>query len=79
MTKYSDETWVMPTETVSQWPIRRPTADHLAAHADEIAMTVNYITDDGFIHVRRAGESIGHYLGPSARWFTRARSGAGGV
>lgn len=27
----------------------------LAAHADEIAMTVNYITDDGFIHVRRAG------------------------
>ena len=27
----------------------------LAAHADEIAMTVNYITDEGFIHVRRAG------------------------
>lgn len=27
----------------------------LAAHADEIAMTVNYVTDEGFIHVRRAG------------------------
>lgn len=27
----------------------------LAAHADEIAMTVNYITEEGFIHVRRAG------------------------
>ena len=25
----------------------------LAAHADEIAMAVNYITEDGFIHVRR--------------------------
>lgn len=27
----------------------------LAAHADEIAMSVNYVTDDGFIHVRRTG------------------------
>src|ERR1041384_4776557 len=27
----------------------------LAAHADEIAMAVNYITDDGFIYVRRMG------------------------
>jgi putative aminopeptidase FrvX len=27
----------------------------LAAHADEIAMTVNYITDDGFIYVRKMG------------------------
>lgn len=27
----------------------------LAAHADEIAMTVNHITENGFIHVRRAG------------------------
>lgn len=27
----------------------------LAAHADEIAMTVNFITSDGFIHVRKAG------------------------
>jgi len=27
----------------------------LAAHADEIAMAVNYITDDGFIHVKRMG------------------------
>jgi endoglucanase len=26
-----------------------------AAHADEIAMTVNYISDDGFIYVRRLG------------------------
>ncbi len=27
----------------------------LAAHADEIAMTVNWVTEDGFIHVRRTG------------------------
>jgi putative aminopeptidase FrvX len=27
----------------------------LAAHADEIAMAVNYITKEGFIHVRRVG------------------------
>jgi len=27
----------------------------LAAHADEIAMAVNYITDDGYIYVRRMG------------------------
>src|SRR5439155_7475159 len=27
----------------------------LAGHADEIAMAVNYITDDGFIHVRKMG------------------------
>ena len=27
----------------------------LAAHADEIAMAVSYITDDGFIYVRRMG------------------------
>lgn len=27
----------------------------LAAHADEIAMAVNYITSDGYIHVRRMG------------------------
>src|SRR6185295_966510 len=27
----------------------------LAAHADEIAMVVNYITDDGFIYVRKLG------------------------
>src|SRR5688572_12063314 len=27
----------------------------LAAHADEIAMTVNYISPEGFIYVRRTG------------------------
>ncbi|MCS7337840.1 MAG: M42 family metallopeptidase [Verrucomicrobiae bacterium] len=27
----------------------------LAAHADEIAMTVNYIDDDGFVYVRKLG------------------------
>src|ERR1700743_3060079 len=27
----------------------------LAAHADEIAMAVNYISDDGFIYVRKLG------------------------
>src|SRR5947208_5377063 len=27
----------------------------LAAHADEIAMTVNYINDEGFVYVRKLG------------------------
>jgi len=27
----------------------------LAAHADEIALAVNYITDEGYVHVRRLG------------------------
>src|SRR2546427_13236305 len=27
----------------------------LAGHADEIAMAVNYITDDGYIYVRKMG------------------------
>lgn len=27
----------------------------LAAHADEIAMTVNFITEEGFVHVRKVG------------------------
>ena len=27
----------------------------LAAHADEIAMAVNYITDDGYVYVRKMG------------------------
>src|SRR5262245_15223447 len=27
----------------------------IAAHADEIAMAVNYITDDGFIYVKKMG------------------------
>ena len=27
----------------------------LAAHADEIALAVNYVTDEGFLHVRRTG------------------------
>src|ERR1043166_3878090 len=27
----------------------------LAGHADEIAMAVNYITDDGFVYVRKTG------------------------
>src|ERR1035438_5144887 len=27
----------------------------LAAHADEIAMSVNYINDEGFIYVRKMG------------------------
>src|SRR5881275_2390493 len=27
----------------------------LAGHADEIAMAVNYITDDGYVYVRKVG------------------------
>ena len=27
----------------------------LAGHADEIAMVVNYITDDGYVYVRKMG------------------------
>ncbi len=46
----------------------------LAAHADEIAMTVNYITDDGFIHVRRAG-GINPAITRAQRAVVHARGG----
>src|SRR2546426_4402901 len=36
----------------------------LAGHADEIAMAVNYITDEGFIHVRRSEEHTSELQSP---------------
>src|SRR6266436_7691689 len=39
----------------------------LAGHADEIAMAVNYITEDGYVYVRKMG-------GVEAR-FTKANQG----
>src|SRR5690554_8137821 len=38
----------------------------IEAHADEIAWFVHYITDDGFIYVRRNGGSD-HMIAPSKR------------
>jgi len=46
----------------------------LAAHADEIAMTVNFITDSGFIHVRRAG-GINPAITRAQRAVVHARGG----
>lgn len=46
-----------------------PTADYkvvIEAHADEIAWFVHYITDDGFIYVRKNGGSD-HMIAPSMR------------
>ena len=38
----------------------------LAAHADEIAMAVNWVSEEGFIYVRRNGGSD-HQIAPSKR------------
>lgn len=46
----------------------------LAAHADEIAMAVNYITDEGFIHVRRTG-GINPAITRAQRAVVHTRSG----
>src|SRR5436305_14804287 len=47
----------------------------LAAHADEIAMAVNYITDDGFIYVRKMG-GIDAAITKAQRVVIHARDGA---
>src|ERR1017187_7099054 len=47
----------------------------LAAHADEIAMAVNYIDDDGFIYVRRMG-GIDAAITKAQRVVIHTRTGA---
>lgn len=46
----------------------------LEGHADEISWFVNYITDDGFIHVIRNGGSD-HIIAPSMRVWVHLRKG----
>lgn len=46
----------------------------IEGHADEISWFVNYITDDGFIHVIRNGGSD-HIIAPSMRVFIHLRKG----
>ena len=47
----------------------------LAAHADEIAMTVNYINDEGFIYVRKLG-GIDAAITKAQRVLIHTRNGA---
>lgn len=47
----------------------------LAAHADEIAMSVNYISEDGFIYVRRMG-GIDAAITKAQRIIIHTRNGA---
>src|SRR6266496_2707258 len=47
----------------------------LAAHADEIAMAVNFITDDGYIYVRKMG-GIDAAITKAQRVIIHARDGA---
>jgi endoglucanase len=47
----------------------------LAAHADEIAMTVNYINDEGFIYVRKMG-GVDAAITKAQRVIIHSRSGA---
>ena len=47
----------------------------LAAHADEIAMAVNYIDDNGFIYVRRMG-GIDAAITKAQRVVIHTRNGA---
>ena len=44
----------------------------LAGHADEIAMAVNYINDDGFIYVRKMGGMDAAITKAQRVTFTRA-------
>ena len=46
----------------------------IEGHADEISWFVNYITDDGFIHVIRNGGSD-HMIAPAKRVFIHKRHG----
>lgn len=46
----------------------------IEGHADEISWFVNYITEDGFIHVIRNGGSD-HLIAPSMRVFVHLRKG----
>ena len=46
----------------------------IEGHADEISWFVNYITEDGFIHVIRNGGSD-HIIAPSMRVFIHLRKG----
>lgn len=57
--------------------IINPGADYkvvIEGHADEISWFVNYVTDDGFIHVIRNGGSD-HVIAPSMRVFIHLRDG----
>src|ERR1700744_4444532 len=47
----------------------------LAAHADEISMTVNYINEQGFIYVRKAG-GIDPAITKAQRVLIHAKGGA---
>ncbi|MCS6930228.1 MAG: M42 family metallopeptidase [Saprospiraceae bacterium] len=46
----------------------------IEGHADEVSWFVNYITDDGFLHVIRNGGSD-HLIAPSMRVYVHLRSG----
>src|SRR5690606_41769410 len=48
----------------------------IEAHADEISWIVNYITDDGYIYVRRNGGSD-HQIAPSKRVNIHTATGMG--
>lgn len=57
--------------------IINPGADYkvvIEGHADEISWFVNYVTDDGFIHVIRNGGSD-HVIAPSMRVYIHLRNG----
>ena len=52
----------------------------LAGHADEIAMAVNYIDEDGFIYVRKmGGVDRRHHQSPARGSSTRATGRVKGV
>ncbi len=72
---YVDEWQVDPYGTA--YGIINPGKDFkvvIEGHADEISWFVNYITDDGFIHVIRNGGSD-HIIAPSMRVWVHLRKG----
>lgn len=72
---YIDEYQVDNYGTV--YGVVNPEADFkvvIEAHADEISWYVSYITDDGFIYVKRNGGSD-HMIAPSKRVFIHTKKG----
>ena len=72
---YIDDYWVDTYGSVVG--IINPEADYkvvIEAHADEISWFVHYITDDGFIYLRRNGGSD-HQIAPSKRVHIHTKKG----
>jgi len=75
LTKYVDTTFTDPYGTAVG--VINPTAPFkvvIEAHADEISWFVNYINDQGLIHLKRNG-GVDHQIAPSMRVWIHGKKG----